>query len=467
MKSDRPKISLQSVPPWLRHLLQRSWLAGVISVGFHGVLFAAGPTFSGLNFRAIAEPELAAAERRTVPLIELSAAEQQRLPDFSSQSLYGFDDLESLGYLSLPPGATTPNSSGSGSIRTPAPPRARSPLQGSDTKVTQPPRQPQSSSSYNSPLPSFPINSPPPFIPSLGDPVNGDTTSDETNSEADQGIVDEGAEALNGLEDAPNGDTEVATRGPDASDLERLEGETAVEPGLEELLARAEALEELSAEEQQQVLAYDPAGTDEVAVDAAFRDWVVRGRSAASGNTIPLADPSELQLPYALQACLSEAPQEGLVGVIVNNGGKLASAPELLRSTGYPWFNRRAMQLAASQDFSDAKGLTAYQFRVVVNYDAATCVPLENITDSSELPAEGNTRAPVPSENPEASTAPLPEASVLPSDEENDAAAPNPDASAASETVETDAETATDDAETEAEAPSSETSEASTDEDEG
>ena len=85
----------QSSKRWFRYLLQPSWLAGIVSVGIHGVLFATGPTFSGLNFQAMAEPEQLPEEQRKVPVIELTAAEQQRLPDFS-QSFYSFENFGSL-----------------------------------------------------------------------------------------------------------------------------------------------------------------------------------------------------------------------------------------------------------------------------------------------------------------------------------------------------------------------------------
>ena len=96
--------------PW-QQLLRPSWLAGAISIGFHSVLFAAGPTFPSLGFNQLVEPELTA-ERRNVPLVELTPAEQQRLPDFSG-SLYDFDafgDLEPLAPLFGDSPSSSPNS---------------------------------------------------------------------------------------------------------------------------------------------------------------------------------------------------------------------------------------------------------------------------------------------------------------------------------------------------------------------
>jgi hypothetical protein len=48
-----PKLSAQR----LAKLCQPTWLAGLISVGFHGVLFAASPTFTGLDLNTLTEPD--------------------------------------------------------------------------------------------------------------------------------------------------------------------------------------------------------------------------------------------------------------------------------------------------------------------------------------------------------------------------------------------------------------------------
>jgi hypothetical protein len=43
-------------PRWRTLLLQPTWIAGAISIGVHGVLFAAGPTFSNLSLDTLADP---------------------------------------------------------------------------------------------------------------------------------------------------------------------------------------------------------------------------------------------------------------------------------------------------------------------------------------------------------------------------------------------------------------------------
>jgi hypothetical protein len=63
------------------NLKQPQWIAVILSLGFHGALFAAGPSFSSLNMNALGG-DLPEAERRQVPLIELTPEEQSRLPIF-------------------------------------------------------------------------------------------------------------------------------------------------------------------------------------------------------------------------------------------------------------------------------------------------------------------------------------------------------------------------------------------------
>ncbi|NJN22376.1 MAG: hypothetical protein HC812_15820 [Leptolyngbya sp. RL_3_1] len=132
-------------PRWRTLLLQPTWIAGVISVGVHGVLFAAGPTFSNLNLDTLADPDALATRR--VPLVELTPEEQQQhLPDFSNSfySLSTLDELDGLPspLVPYPPQGDSSLSQGRGRspldrtiITTQPSPSYRSP-----TTVTQPQR---------------------------------------------------------------------------------------------------------------------------------------------------------------------------------------------------------------------------------------------------------------------------------------------------------------------------------------
>lgn len=60
-------------------------IAVLLSLVFHGILFAAGPSFSSLQ-RSTSRDDLANPLARKVPVVELTPEEQNRLPNFD-----GFD----------------------------------------------------------------------------------------------------------------------------------------------------------------------------------------------------------------------------------------------------------------------------------------------------------------------------------------------------------------------------------------
>ncbi|MEO1299868.1 MAG: hypothetical protein AAFW75_29680, partial [Cyanobacteria bacterium J06636_16] len=178
--------AIRSPKRLLRYLLHPSCLASIISVGTHGVLFAAGPTFTGLNFKAIAELDLPE-EQRQVPLIELTAAEQQRLPDFSQSfySLENFGELEPLNPLIFGEGAGTPEIGKT----TPS-----SPLRGNNRPgVTSPPDKPPASSNAQDFVISSNSTLPLPYLPGSASSPDSDSSSDkdtdvgETNPDETEG----------------------------------------------------------------------------------------------------------------------------------------------------------------------------------------------------------------------------------------------------------------------------------------
>lgn len=87
-----------------------------------------------------------------------------------------------------------------------------------------------------------------------------------------------------------------------------------------------------------------------------------------------------LQVPYPIAACLTPAPAEGLVGVIVNASGQLVKEPVLLDSTGYTVLDEKALELARQRSFEPHSGGAlpnpqAHWLPVQVQYDGANCSP--------------------------------------------------------------------------------------------
>ncbi|NJN90936.1 MAG: hypothetical protein HC878_11555, partial [Leptolyngbyaceae cyanobacterium SL_5_14] len=72
----------RSIVPTLRRVAaQPVWIATALSVGAHGLFWAALPILPSSSFTE--EPD----DQRTVGVVELSSEEQARIPDFSTPSL--------------------------------------------------------------------------------------------------------------------------------------------------------------------------------------------------------------------------------------------------------------------------------------------------------------------------------------------------------------------------------------------
>jgi hypothetical protein len=415
---------------WLKRL-QPSWLAGILSVGFHGVLFAAGPSFPSLGFNGLTEPERAA-EKRNVPLVELSPAEQQRLPDFD-QSFYSFDSFEDLEPLT--------------------------PLFESDTDMDTDPEtllpKPGRSLLDNPPLPT-PSSRIPFGITSLEPRPRRPTTSlpplvqtprplPQPNTAA-PGAGTPPPELPAGTNPQPNTPETTATRQPapdepSAADLE-LRPVNPDENAADEspaIAARGNPTEVLTLEERLLAYSYDVAGTTEEDAVVLWDDWLAAGQDFAEELELPweapesdepdeeglLKAPIELPIDYTQQFCLAKEPHKGLIGAWVSPEGLLLGEPFVLRSTGYSGLNRQAMQYIKTLDFSTVQAFTGYQFEVVVDYDPENCTELGRLRPATPTADDGaRDRAlsePLPGEKPtaESETAPVVEGSPEDSPEDS------------------------------------------------
>lgn len=123
--------------------------------------------------------------------------------------------------------------------------------------------------------------------------------------------------------------------------------------------------------------AFKPPTGSEATGAAEFVDWYLAllsqpdGADISSGN----ADLEPLRVQYPLNTCLTPAPVEGRLGVIANPDGTVNRLPEVLSTTGYSILDEQAMATITHYRFPTATGLTAYGLPVVVEYDAANCVP--------------------------------------------------------------------------------------------
>ncbi|MBW4481110.1 MAG: energy transducer TonB [Tildeniella torsiva UHER 1998/13D] len=122
-----------------------------------------------------------------------------------------------------------------------------------------------------------------------------------------------------------------------------------------------------------------------VADEVAFHTSVVPGWLETEGQGLSDTDIpvlgtklAPLQVPYAITACLTPAPAEGLVGVIVDASGQLVKEPVLLDSTGYTVLDEKALELALQRSFEPTPGSAlpnpqAHWLPIQVEYNGANC----------------------------------------------------------------------------------------------
>ncbi|MBD2230866.1 hypothetical protein [Phormidium tenue] len=371
--------------PRLNQLLktarQPQWIAALLSLGFHVVLFAAGPSFSSLSATAMGESDSNSEERR-VPLIELTPEEQNRLPDFSTPaySLDGGDDLFSL----LPPSGSSlplePGSDFGASLAIPAPRLPSNPFPSGISPYTSPGRSSITLSPRRTPFPASPnrgaIRRPagPPAgdtaSPAASTPTAGPSEETTENSAADLEST-QGAEQSTESSSTPLNPTNPGTP-PDGQETEPAN----------ELLARVE---------------FNEAQTSASEVEIAKAAWLQSVQEKLGDGVAEVAEPIVLKVPYSGRLCLSPEPADGLLGV-VGLPGETSDSLELwttvLKSTGYPFLNQAAEQaLQNLQQQSDNDTLAAntlYQVTVEVEYDDQNCISrealLQSRTGASEEP---------------------------------------------------------------------------------
>jgi hypothetical protein len=406
-------------------LRQPQWIAVILSVGFHGVLFAAGPSFSSLNMNALGG-DVPEAERRQVPLIELTPEEQSRLPDFSRSAYSLFPDEAAPFELFPPSGSTLPlNPIPDGNLNSPqATPRPLpSPGDGSVgvgiAPYTPPPRPSISFLPRRSPLNRLPGGSP--FSNGLPVPRVENTPPAAEGTPSEPTLVEpdpaSGPTASALYPDAGEGNPSMSLNGSEASDAPK-----------DPLQAQVEAL------------AYRPENTTEEEAEANLETWQANLEERLPGQLETAEDPIEMQLSYVQRLCLDPEPTDarlGLVALPTEAGDDLELFPQVLKSTGYPFLDREAafaLNDLKQPPETEAEGLPVlepavmYQVNVNVEYDRDSCIDRESLLeeikanqDATPAPATGNT-APEPSPSPNATGAPS-RSEPLATPEENQPAA--------------------------------------------
>ncbi|NEQ52948.1 MAG: hypothetical protein F6K11_22880 [Leptolyngbya sp. SIO3F4] len=84
--------------------------------------------------------------------------------------------------------------------------------------------------------------------------------------------------------------------------------------------------------------------------------------------------------PRQINSCLNPLPKKGLIGAVVDENGKLAAEPTLLRSSGYPILNDIALnEIKDYSEFPDENTQKIYTIPVEVKYNEEACVSLTKL----------------------------------------------------------------------------------------
>ena len=132
--------------------------------------------------------------------------------------------------------------------------------------------------------------------------------------------------------------------------------------------------------------------TTEPEVEEAKQAWLT---TLSEQPAIEISDPQNLdqavKIDYPLIAtaddgprrflsCLTPTPEKGLVGVVVNPDGEIATEPAILRSSGYGFLNDIALEkIKDYQDFPDEDIQKLYTINVEVDYDKDACISLSDL----------------------------------------------------------------------------------------
>lgn len=371
---------------WAKSLSQPVWIATFASIGIHGVLFGAGPSFPSLSLASL-DPGAQKDEQRTVPLVELTPEEQSQLPDFSSSaySLFPGTDPNLLPLLPVPGSTDSPTQSRplspGDSLSSVNPPN---PFGFGITPYT-PSRRPNIVfPNRRVPLPSSITSSPNRNPTNAGKPQSGSTTTDNSST---VGNSPANSQSPASTPTTPQETPDEQHTGPTAADLVPEEqggqGTSASEGGEEAPMTatRPEDGEESGAEagspslqEQLAALAYNASGTSEGVAEQRRQDWLAAARQQSELPELAIAETLSVTIPYERQLCLNPEPVKGAVGVWVTPEGELGAEPTLIKSTGYPFLNQQALVGIAAMDFPAGDAIAAYEFEIRIDYDPETCV---------------------------------------------------------------------------------------------
>lgn len=409
----------------LRPVMQATHLTGpttvgvLLSVGAHVLLLAFGPR-TAFSFKALTQAAQAAdAQETIVPLVQLTPAEQNRLPNFAQPQLPA--NLNGLSSLALPPGLPlvpnakipTAQSRSLNGNRLANSPLTRNSLtsnqlrqleagrisQGFRLGTTFPTSSPSGRTSSASSLGNrqaveLPVLPPPP--PNLSaptdEPANASPTLPANGSEPAASSASDLLPQLNPNQETisfgeaiaranaqPNPEANAGTNPPDIGDrIPAADSPNAAQTPAENSDAIARVPAQGGSSQLAQDFVYNSADVSEEAAKQNAAEWL-QATAEGKGENIAQAS-TDLSIDSDFKVCQENPPVDGLIGVVVNPDGTQTDVA-LLKRTGYPVLDRKAIAAVSYADFDTATVPTQYQVNIDVLYSPQGCV--DSLPDSS------------------------------------------------------------------------------------
>lgn len=381
---------MKSLPIALR---QPTGIATIVSVGVHGLLWVVLPVLPLSSKTTESEVQ------RPVALVELTPAEQSRLPSFATPQLSLpplpkttnlFPSLPSLQSSNSLPSTSSPYNlplfpppptgfSFSPSLPLPAP-------IGAPTTQIPIPDTPRSSESSQSSKPTIAFQEQP-GLDLLQQ--NSDAFQSQNSPQLPQleeaaplsvnppfsppAIAPDSAPPTTAPTEAPNNSPEP-TSPPTSAPTEQAATPTTPPPTPgprpDKIPAAAIARLREAQQRQQELFAYDATGTSNEEASGTLADWTEQ-TSQSTGKDFKRL---ELKPSYPTAACPRKLNGQATFGVVVDADGKIVGELTRIQSAGYRLLNQKAEEALRAYEFEGTGESQAYLVSLPFTYSSDACV---------------------------------------------------------------------------------------------
>jgi TonB family protein len=146
-------------------------------------------------------------------------------------------------------------------------------------------------------------------------------------------------------------------------------------------------------QELQQLFSYNETGITNTEALANYTQWFAKVTEFL-GNDWDGKNATEVSIsaPYPPEACFRQLRGIAIVGVVTNPEGQVLDdpAPILLRSSGYQFFNLRALEIVKSHEFEATRKKKAYQVSVEFTPNSQRCSNMSSPSPSSPSSPDGS-----------------------------------------------------------------------------